>query len=100
VAERCSNGSSYRLESVYRNPERLRIDLDRDVYRERTGKKHDHGVEVIVVPITSEPGRIRGIGIGRRSEPQDEAHQDQGDQPARARHATSLRSSPGWSSAA
>jgi len=100
AAERRDNRGGCRLESVYRYPERLCVDLDRDVDRERAGEKHDDGVEVVVVPVAAEPGGIRRIGIGRRGEPQDEAQQDQGDQAARAKHATSLPSSPEWSSAA
>jgi len=76
VAERRGNGGGWRVESVYRNPERLRVDFDRDVDRERLREKHDDGIEIVVVPVAANPGGVRRVGIGRRSEPEDEAQQD------------------------
>jgi hypothetical protein len=52
--------------------------------RERAGKEHNDCIEIVVVPVAADPRGIGRIGIGRRSEPEDEAHQDEANEPARA----------------
>src|SRR6185436_601147 len=57
------------------------------------GDEDDDGIEIIVVSVAPDPRGIRGIGIRRRGEHQNEGHQEQGNHATRANHTTSL---PPW----
>lgn len=62
------------------SPQRSRIDEWRGLDRARIADENDDIVEVVVIPVASEPRRVRRVGVGGRHQPQESGHENNGAQ--------------------
>ena len=70
--------------------DRIGLGDERDRNGRRAREEVDRGIEIAVVPVAAEPGRVRRLGIRSRGEHAQQAHHDESDQATNERHTGSL----------